>query len=156
MIDDAWNAAERTRELDPSFIIGLWAVGYVQQLRGHEGDAIGLLSRAVDLSARSPMSLAELGCTLAVCGRRDESLATIQELESRGVDSHFAAHVRWALGDHAEAMSLFDRAVRERAAMIWMGHFPGQEGLWKDRRWHEILRSAGLTALIPADAVSGR
>jgi hypothetical protein len=78
----------------------------------------------------------------------------IHELESRGVDSNFAARVRWALGDRAEAIALFEQAVRERASIFWLSALPGQEGLWEDPRWHEILRSAGLAALIPAGAVT--
>jgi serine/threonine-protein kinase len=156
LTDEAWKAAERTLELDPSLVLGLWIAGGVQQLRGQNDDAIRSLSRAVEQSERAPMSLAVLGAALAVTGRRDEALAVLQELVSRGADSQFAARVRWALGDHADALELFKRAVQERAAVFWTSHYPGQEGLAEDPRWHAILRSAGLDVLVSTSAPGQR
>jgi Flp pilus assembly protein TadD len=156
LTDEAWLSAERALELDPSHVLGLWAAGCVHALHGRDAETVSAFSRAVELSARGPMSLAELGCAHAVFGRRNEALAVVQELESSGADSHYSAHVRWALGDHAGAISLFGQAIRERAGLIWSLHFPGQQGLAEDPRWHEILRSAGLAALIPAGTMAAQ
>jgi tetratricopeptide (TPR) repeat protein len=86
--EDAIRLGERALELQPDFVLGLWALGVSHSLLGHHADAITLLDRTVSLSGRALVFVGLLGLVLARAGKISDAQALLEELRSRSMHEY--------------------------------------------------------------------
>jgi tetratricopeptide (TPR) repeat protein len=146
IFDEARSAAEASLELDPSFVLAHWILGWIHQHYGRHAEAREALERAVNLSGRSSLMLSALGVVCAKAGKRTEAESIAAELEARATSVLFPGLVRWQLGQEERAFELLEQAVRERN--IWVITIgPGFPDLVSHPRWRTLLERAGLGPL---------
>ncbi len=78
--DEGLQCAERALELQPNYIIGLWAKQRIIAGLGRWDEAIEIGERLVSLARHAAIFVSELGMTYALSGQRDKALAIRREL----------------------------------------------------------------------------
>lgn len=147
--DEAEQAFVRTLELEPNYELAhLWR-GQTYDVRGQPDLALKELTRAVDLSKRSSLTLAALAHALAVAGQRDSARHLVAEIEGRRaaqyVPPYEIAKVYVALGDTTEALDWLERAFRDRAhSMVFLKVDPQLSGMERNPRYAALLARVGL------------
>jgi tetratricopeptide (TPR) repeat protein len=138
----------------PHFIIGIaYRQKYVDEsMAGRPrpdfaAQAVAEHMRAIELSPGSDFVLGWLGLALAVCGRKAEGRAVLEQLQRSEhyiVPTSFA-HVYLGLGEFDAAFEWFDRAVEERDQMMMpilsYAHF---DPIRRDPRFAALLRKMKL------------
>lgn len=147
--DTAEQHFVRTLEMEPNYELAhLWR-GQNYDVRGQSHLALRELTRAVELSRRSSLTLAALAHALAGAGQRDSALRVVAEIESRRsaryVPPYEIAKVYVALGDTALALEWFERAYRDRAhSMVFLRVDPQLAGMERNPRYAALLIRVGL------------
>jgi tetratricopeptide (TPR) repeat protein len=117
-MEDAANRLRRTIDLDPSFMRAHYELGRVYKQREMYDLALTELDRAMQLSNRSPIVLAEIGAVHALVGHREEAFAARRELEDRTAGGHVSQYhvavLLSALGDHNATINALAAAHEER------------------------------------------
>jgi len=141
--------AKEKLELDPNSFATYRMLGTAYALKGMYRESIAAYQKARDLSAGAPHSLADLGYTYAICGKRAEALNVIGELEElskhRYVSPYYFALIYTGLGEKDTAFTWLQKAVGERS--ISLASFrTGEElaNLRSDARYRELLNRIGL------------
>jgi TolB-like protein/Tfp pilus assembly protein PilF len=86
--DAAERMAHHALELQPGYLLGLWAHGVALCGLGRNEEAIEALERAVTMS-RAPIMVGLLGLACARAGRLDDATRLLQELEDRSSRGEF-------------------------------------------------------------------
>jgi tetratricopeptide (TPR) repeat protein len=147
--DEAEQDFVRTLELEPDYELArLWR-GQTFDVRGQSDLALTELTRAVELSKRSSLTLAALAHALAVAGQRDSARQVVAEIEGRRaaqyVPPYEIAKVYVALGDTTVALDWFERAYRDRAhSMVFLKVDPQLAGMQRNPRYAALLARVGL------------
>jgi tetratricopeptide (TPR) repeat protein len=116
--------------------------------------AIAWHRRAVELAPGAEHLLGWLGFALAVCGRKAEARALLEQLDrsDRYVLPTVVAHLHLGLGEIDAAFDCFDRAVDERdqcmMPILSYAHFDSIRG---DPRFPALLRKMGLCGRLGDD-----
>jgi tetratricopeptide (TPR) repeat protein len=138
---------EKVFEIDPNYLVGLYAAGGVNSRLGRHDEALRLFAKAVDLSGRAPFYVSYHAWALAQAGRVDEARAGLAELESRAhteyVQHLYLAVVYSGLGDLDRAFDLLERGVHDHNGWIGVPRLPMFENFRRDRRFAEHLRRIG-------------
>lgn len=138
-----------TLDLEANYELAhLWR-GQTYATSSRPNEALASLTRAVQLSNRSSLTLAALAHALAGAGRGDSARQVVAEVESRAparyVPTYEIAKVYIALGDTGRALDLFERAFRERAhSMVFLKVDPQLAGMEREPRYAELLKRVGL------------
>jgi serine/threonine-protein kinase len=147
-LDQSLEASGRALELEPTFLTAHLVTGLVHSARAKHDEAIAALKTAASLSTVSPLIQGFLGLSYAHARRVDEAREMAAELERREVAALYPALIYWGVGEEERAFDLFATGFEQRVGFGWMlGSIPGNERLGGDRRWIELLRSSGLTAV---------
>jgi DNA-binding winged helix-turn-helix (wHTH) protein/TolB-like protein len=116
--EDAARQLRETIDLDPSFMRAHYELGRVYKVRQMYDLALAELDRAVGLSNRSPIALAEYGAVLALTGQRVKAQAILDEMYERRktsyVSPYHVAVLLMALGDREGAINSLMAAYEER------------------------------------------
>ncbi len=149
----AIEACQRTLELNPASVQGLWVIGLAYSLQGDHAQALPAFEKAVLLTGRSPVMLSELGAGLAQAGRRDEALAILEELRHKAAQSHVPpmtfARLYMYLGEMDALFTWLDQALEQRDVQaVWTAIWPGLDHVRADPRFPAMLRKHGLQSLL--------
>jgi len=136
-------------ELDPNFgpAYEYLALSYLK--RGRNAEAIAAAEKAVELSNRSAISLADLGYVYALAGKRAEANEKIKELEEKysrkEAIGQYLATVYVGLGDKDKAFEWLEKDFQARSAKLteirWQLQF---DSLHDDPRFRDLLKRMGL------------
>jgi Flp pilus assembly protein TadD len=121
---------------------------YAEQKRFDE--AIAQQNRAMEISGRSPASLALLGYAYGLSGRKTEAEAVLRELEGlnkqNAVLPHSFVRVYIGLNDKKAAMKWMEESFKQRqAALIVLGIEPSYDFLRDEPRFQKMLEELKLT-----------
>jgi tetratricopeptide (TPR) repeat protein len=143
--DKAVEQLIKTLELDPTFIIAHVFLGQSYEQMGESSSAIASFEKAVELSQRHPVYLADLGHGYAVAGRRQDALRTLDELteisSTRYVAARGIAEIQIGLDDLDAAFAWLDKAFLQRNG--WLMHIrenPRYDRLRTDPRYADLVR----------------
>ena len=142
--DEAIALYRSLLQLDPNFILlSVWlAQGY--ERKGMYAEAMAELERAQKIDNWSWI-VAEIGCTQASLGKRDEAHKIIEELKARAareyIDETLIVYILVALGEKDEAFAWMEKGLQSRAGNLpWLEIEPKYEPLRNDPRFAEFVR----------------
>jgi TolB-like protein/Tfp pilus assembly protein PilF len=147
--DEAEQHFAHTLDLQPNYELAhLWR-GQTNDVRGRSSEALASLTKAVELSSSSSLTLAALAHALAKAGNADSARRVLREIEGRSparyVPTYEIAKVYAALGDTARALDRFERAYRERShSMAFLKVDPQLAGMERQPRYAALLERVGL------------
>ena len=147
--DAALEQCDHTIELNPHFAPAYHTLGLVQEQRKELDEAAAAFRRAVDLAPNSLRMQSALARILALSGKRDRAVETLQTLEqlapSRYVSPVEFMTAAFAAGDREAGFRWLDKACDERCfEMITLRVDPRFEPLATDVRFVKALRRIGL------------
>src|SRR5262249_31802462 len=106
------------------------------------------LQRAVELSGRSPTSIANLARAYAASGRRNEAVLLLDDLKKRANSGYSnapeIAMIYTALGDREQAINWVERGYEERFNPGVLLR-PGFDPLRSDARFQDLVRRIGVS-----------
>jgi len=114
-------------------------------------EEIAEYQKAVELSGRRSLRLAQLGYGYAAAGRRPEALAILRELKDRHArreaQGALIAGIYAGLGDKDQAFAWLERDFQERSGVLAGSMIFNQylDTLRSDPRYADLLRRMGLS-----------
>ena len=136
----------QTLELNPQYAVAhLWSGWALQEVDSMRA-AVDAHRRAMAVTDSGGLYIASLARSLALAGERTEAEALLRRLESRGdsglyVPSYEIAKVHLALGHADQALTLLDRARRERShSMVFLRVDPQLKRLRSDPRFARLVQ----------------
>jgi tetratricopeptide (TPR) repeat protein len=145
----AIQASLKLIEVDPGFpaVHEYLALSYLRI--GRHADAVVSAQKAVELSNRSAISIADLGFVYASIGRKQEAQALIKELEvkyaEKATNGLYIAAIYMATGDKAKAFEWLERDFQQQNGQVlairWQLQF---DALHDDPRYKDLLRRLGI------------
>ena len=141
--DAAAQQCQRTIDLNANFEPAwLWG-GLAHEGAGRYPEALRMLKRAVELSNRSPITMAALGRVYALSGDTVSARRIADGLRREQVGylpSYEMAKLYLALGDRAEALAWLRRAYDQRShSLVFLAIDPQLEPLRTDREFRDLL-----------------
>lgn len=143
--DRAMEQIRQVLELDPHHHIGYLVTGQIHCMEHAFDEAVAALSRASELSSRSPMVLGWLGLALAQRGSAAEARALLQRLHALSARAYVPptsfAWIHFGLGEIDETFVWMDRAIEERDHMMTpIKSYPFLDPIRNDPRFAALLR----------------
>jgi tetratricopeptide (TPR) repeat protein len=142
--------SKKILDLDPSFILGSWALARNYDAKGMAESAVSSAQEAVELSRGTQLVImADLGHAYASAGKKEEALGILHRLteirKQRYVDPCLMAYIYAALGEKESAFEYLDHAIKVRAAWVcYLAMNPWVDALRDDPRFEVLLQRAGL------------
>jgi serine/threonine-protein kinase len=148
--DLSLEQCDRTIEQNPHFSAGYWALGLVQQQRGDLDESAAAFERALQLSPQSPRMKGALARTLALSGRRDDTVRILSELDglskTRYVSPFEFATIHFVLGHLDEGFEWLSKACQDRCfELIVIKVDPRFDSLRGDPRFTKLAAQLGVT-----------
>ena len=143
--DQGIEQTDKTLDLDPNFVAGLWGRARCYVGKEMADTAIMYAQEAVKLSRGTQLFfIADLGYAYARAGRTGDACRILDELQElsrrRYVDSCLIAQIYVALGEVEEAFTWLERAFQERAAWVpYLAFDPWFDPLRSDKRFDKLL-----------------
>ncbi len=135
-------------ELDPNFSGAYQFLGLSYLKLGRNLDAIANLEKAVELSNRAGVKLADLGYGYGVTGRRSEAKTIAKELEekyaTKQANATDVAGVYAGLGEKDQAFEWLEKAFRAKEEIAVIRFRIPYESLRDDPRYKDLLKRMGL------------
>jgi len=146
--DQAIEQLRKTTELDQGFYYAHWNLGRAYEMKGSLREALAEYRKARQLTD-DPRTLAMLGHGLAVSGKRDEALRTLDQLKEmakqRYVSAYSFAIVYVGLGEKDEALQWLERDYQDRDfELTSLKVDPLLDSLRSDPRFADLVRRVGL------------
>jgi TolB-like protein/tetratricopeptide (TPR) repeat protein len=146
--DAAEVELQKVFAMDKNFPEVHWLLAWVREWRGQYHEALAHLQTAVELGGDNPVIRGDVGCVLALLGRREEAMEVIRALESTFRSPHIAAtsiaHIYSYLGEPGPAHDWLDAAFDVRDTMLpWICGDPRWQGLWPHARLRQLRDSMG-------------
>jgi serine/threonine-protein kinase len=147
--DEASDGAKALIALLPDHWLGHYFLGVAYSLEGQHGEAAAELGRAVELSRRNPVALADLARNAALAGQSDEALRIVTELEESSARAFIPpttlASPLAALGQSDRALDFLEKAVEIRDQnLLLLAINPHYRELHGHPRFESILEKVGL------------
>jgi serine/threonine-protein kinase len=147
--DLALEHCDHTIELNPHFAPAYLTLGLVQEQRRDLDEAVAAFRRAMDLEPNSLRMQSALARTLALAGKREPAIETLQRLEqlaaSRYVSPVEFMTAAFAAGDLESGFRWLTKACDERCfEMLTLKADPRLGGLRDDPRFNAITSRVGL------------
>jgi serine/threonine-protein kinase len=147
--DLALEHCDHTIELNPHFAPAYLTLGLVQEQRRDLDEAVAAFRRAMDLEPNSLRMQSALARTLALAGKREPAIETLQRLEqlaaSRYVSPVEFMTAAFAAGDLESGFRWLTKACDERCfEMLTLKADPRFGGLRDDPRFNAITSRVGL------------
>jgi len=137
-------------EMDPDFLAGHSDLARALEFSGHADEAIAEYETAIRLAGTSDVDPSiGLANAYAVAGRREESLAVLDELQrwraQRYVSPWGLASIYARLGEEGLALDWLERAyVEHDSTLVWLKVHPRFDPLRSQRRFASLLRQMKL------------
>jgi eukaryotic-like serine/threonine-protein kinase len=136
--DRAMEDAQKSLEVDPNFLVGLYVLGLAYTMKRQYADAAPLIERAVTLSGRAPFYLGLLGLVYGEMGQPDRVEQIIAELDSlrekgRYIPPHCYVYIYVGLRDFDRALEWQEKACDDGAPPFYF-IAPATECLHGDAR----------------------
>jgi eukaryotic-like serine/threonine-protein kinase len=146
--DRSIEQSRKVLELDPSFYLAHYTVGWASIQKHDFTTAIAELRKARSLDAE-PWIIGTLGYAYAVSGDSKKAQAVLKELnqlaEHRLVQPYWIAMIYMALGEKNQAFQWLNRCYEERSQWLpWLKADPALDPLRSDPRYADLLRRMGL------------
>ena len=123
-LDEAFKAAEKVTELDPTYFFGPYAKIEALTLQGKYDEALQIADAAAKGFGNHPTYLTAKGMLLGLAGRHDEARAIIQTLEQisseRPSSKHYFSMIYYAIGEHDKALTLLEESIVEKQFSIFL------------------------------------
>jgi TolB-like protein/Tfp pilus assembly protein PilF len=148
--DEAVAQLRKTIELDPTFGYPHFHLGLVYEQMGMYDAAIDELRKAVDLSPKGAyLTLASLGHSYALSGKRAEALEILDQLKEKArrehVSAYFVALIYTGLGDKDLAFVWLNKACQDRDYPITRLKDDSRfDSIRSDPRFADLMRCVGL------------
>jgi len=136
--DRAMEEAQKSLEVDPNFLVGLYVMGLAYTMKGQYYEAALLIERAVALSGRAPFYLGLLGLVYGAMGRHEKVEQIISELDEqrakgRYIPPHCYVYIYTGLRDVDRALEWQEKACDDGAPPFYF-IAPATESLHADPR----------------------
>jgi tetratricopeptide (TPR) repeat protein len=146
--DRAIEQLRRVIEMDPNFYFTHRNLGVAYEMKGNFREALAAYETAKRL-VDVPELLGLTGHVLAVSGRRNEALRTIEQMKEiskqRSVPAYAFAQAYAGLGDRDQAFQWLERSYQDRGAHLCLFKIdPIMESLRTDPRFADLVRRIGL------------
>ncbi len=142
--DEAIELQKKAIEIDPSYWMAHYTLGWIYLQKGQTREAIAALQKATELSGFTGAS-APLGYAYAAAGNRKEALKLLAEMKElskrRYVPPYDMATLYFGLGDKGQALTWLEKASEERS--WWMPFInvePWMDPLRSEPRFQAIVR----------------
>jgi tetratricopeptide (TPR) repeat protein len=140
---------EAVEERHPRFALVHYFLTQCHAALGELDESLEHGRRALDLSDRSPETLAVHGYALGVSGEHAQAVEVLERLgalsDRRYVSRALLAQVALGLGRDDEALTHLERAGEERATdLVWLGVRPMYDRLRGSERFDALLGRLGL------------
>jgi tetratricopeptide (TPR) repeat protein len=146
--EEAVRERERTLELDPDFVIGLYILGSTLTRVGRYDRAIELLEKAAAVTGRASFYLGFLGWAYGRAGREVDAREILSELEERAKEIYvspiFFVCVHAGLGEDDRLFHYLERARDSGSPLGIFTRFPIFDGVRSDPRFERMTASIGL------------
>jgi len=123
-LDEAFKAAEKVTELDPTYFLGPYAKIEALTLQGKYDEALQIADAAAKGFGNHPTYLTAKSMLLGLAGRHDEAHAIIQTLEQisseRPSSKHYFSMIYYAIGEHDKALTLLEESIVEKQFSIFL------------------------------------
>ena len=123
-LDEAFKAAEKVTELDPTYFFGPYAKIEALTLQGKYDEAIQIADAAAKGFGNHPTYLTAKGMLLGLAGRHDEARTIIQTLEQisseRPSSKHYFSMIYYAICEHEKALTLLEEGIAEKHFSIFL------------------------------------
>ena len=120
--DDAIVQLRNTIEKDPHSALAHHRLGLALEAKGLYDEAVNEFATAQHLSGNGPLATASRAYVDALCGRREQGEAALQQLlaasKTQYVAAPYIAEIYVALGDYERAFSWLEQGVDERSGAI--------------------------------------
>jgi tetratricopeptide (TPR) repeat protein len=118
--DRAMEEAQKSLEVDPNFLVGLYVMGLAYTMKRQYYEAALLIERAVALSGRAPFYLGLLGLVYGEMGRPEKVDQIIAELDDQGakgryIPPHCYVYIYAGLRDFDRALEWQEKACDDGA-----------------------------------------
>jgi tetratricopeptide (TPR) repeat protein len=142
--DAAIAQCNKATELDPSFFLPHFGLGWIEFLRGNYTKAIAEL-RAAQALDTNPIIIGYLGFTYGRSGRKDKAVETVNQLDQleqrRFVTPFCQAIVYLGLGENEKAIDWLEKAYEERSTWIgWLKIQPMLDPLRSNPRFQMLYK----------------
>ena len=149
--DASLDQHKKASDLDPAAFQLHWGVGTCYLANRMYDAAIAEMETALQLTGRTPMSVAFLAGSYAAAERGQEAEQLLSELAElstvRYVSPYVISLVFAAMKQTDQAFAQLEAGYRERAAwMVWMNRDPRLETLRSDPRFQDLLRRMNFPA----------
>ena len=146
--NQAIEQLRKTTEMDQGFYYAHWWLGIAYEMKGSLEEALAEYQKARQLTD-DPRMLAMLGHGLAVSGKRDEALRTLDQLKEMAKERYVQAYsltiVYVGLGEKDQALQWLERDYQDRAVdMLSLKVDPLLDSLRSDPRFADLVRRVGL------------
>lgn len=147
--DDAVGHYRRVLELDSKFVLGQVFLAHALGQLGRLDEALDVAIRAGEISAGRPNVTTALGVLHARLGHEEQAYWLADKLlNPKGgqfVPPTLVVQIYAALGEHEMALSVLDRALRQRTSdLVWLGVDPLYDPLRQLDRFRQVLWDVGL------------
>jgi serine/threonine-protein kinase len=146
--DQAIEQLRKTTEMDQGFYYAHGYLGIAYEMKGALQEALAEYRKARQLTD-DPRMLALLGHGLAVSGKRDEALRTLDQLKEMAKQRYVPAYsftiVYVGLGEKDQALQWLERDYQDRGVdMLSLKVDPLLDSLRSDPRFADLVRRVGL------------
>jgi serine/threonine-protein kinase len=146
--DEAIQQLRGIIALNPEFSNGYLNLAWAYAQKGMYEEAVTAFNKAKSLD-NAWFTMAYLGNTYAMAGKRDEALKALTELQERAAREHVSGYgfalIYAGLGDADRAFAALQKAYEARdEVMLQLNVDPAIDGLRSDPRFADLLRRMGL------------
>ncbi len=148
---DFEKAAEQLEKViarDPSYLFGVWLLGFLYSDMSRHDDAVRLVERTVALSKGALFFKSWAGFAYGRAGLHDEARSILDDLGARQDSEYvspmwlFGLHL--GLGDKERALDALAQAVAERSPFLFMViQGAAYDSLRSDPRFTELVSQVG-------------
>jgi eukaryotic-like serine/threonine-protein kinase len=148
----ARSTLSRALQLEPESAAALILLGRIEEAEGQFEEALQKTRQALKLVGGGSIPLrVQIVCLEALAGHKEDARRNLQELQRTAaagklrISAEYLAYAHIALGDHATALDLLERAVEERdPGVLWLAVDPRVDGVRSEPRFAAILNRLGL------------
>ena len=147
--DKAIKECKKDIELEPRFMpLHDW-LAYAYLFTGRHEEAASEFKKAMDLAGNANYFLTALAMTYGLEGKKEEAKRILAELKLRAEHTYVSpcglADVYVGLGDNEQALTMLERAVRERSTdLMFLADAPEFEALHDHPRFKAIVARIGF------------
>jgi serine/threonine protein kinase/tetratricopeptide (TPR) repeat protein len=147
--DEAIQQYQKTLQINTMFVATYIPLGGAYVLKGMDKEAVDSFQKASMFSNGHPISVAGLGYTAAVFGRKEEAMTMVDLLKERRRDEYVSAYwiavVYCGLGNKKLALEWLQKAYTERDGnMIFLDVEPIFDPLRSNAQFTLLLKKVGL------------